>query len=231
MSSRGARFGRLPFVRLCALLLFVAALVLPVLVVLSRQASAFSSSSEGVEELESFLGGAGGGGLASRASLQPPLDAAGTPVLVFVARERGTALEVHVPRPAEGERSSACAGETQAGEAVHAAALRVLRECARLGGPPDVEFLLRVGGAAAEEEAVEDGGAASYVALVRSEKLRGAKELLFQPLEGVVASAQAEPDSFDPHFVAALPAISKLLAPYAATAGRPGGACGPPGGR
>ena len=120
MSSR--RFGRLPCVRLCALLLFIAALVLPVLVVLSRQAVAFSSS-ESERELD-FRGdvreGAGRGddeGSAPVRRLEPVLDAIGTPVLVFVARERGTLLEVHLPQR-EGEQTSACVGETRAREAV-----------------------------------------------------------------------------------------------------------------
>ena len=221
-------YGRLPCVRLCVLLLFVAALVLPVLVVLSRQASAFTSSSESVVAELDFLQRGGDLPPAPVRRLEPALDAAGTPVLVFVAREKGTLLELHVP---PGESNSSCVGETRQGEATRAAALRVLRECTQLGGPPDVEFLMRAGGAAAEEAAVEEGGAAAYVALVRSEKLRGAKELAFTPMNVVAASVAENGSGYSPHFVAALPAVTKLLAPYAATAGRPGGACGPPAGR
>lgn len=233
--------SRLVLLRLTAVALCLAGVLLPCAVVLRRRTAAYALSSEAGDDgaaLERFLseqeGAASSRTSRSRKRRSPPaaLDAVGTPVLVWLVREQGTRLELHLP--ASGEERSVCISETAEGEATRAAALRALWTCARLAGPPDVEFLLRIGGSAAEAQAVAAGTAASFVALVRQAKLRGASGgavLSFEPLDDVVAQAEAEPTLFSAHFGAALPQVVKTLAPYARTAGRPGGLCAPPAGR
>jgi len=234
--------SRLLLLRLTAVALCLAGVLLPCAVVLRRRTAAYALSSEAGDDgavLERFLseqeGAASSRTARSRKRRSPPaaLDAVGTPVLVWLVREQGTRLELHLPA-SSGEERSVCVGETAAGEATRAAALRALWTCARLAGPPDVEFLLRIGGSAAEAQAVAAGTAASFVALVRQAKLRGASggaALSFEPLDDVAAQAEAEPTLFSAHFRAALPQVVKTLAPYARTAGRPGGLCAPPAGR
>jgi hypothetical protein len=168
--------------------------------------------------------------LSARRSPPAALDGPGTPVLVWLVREQGTQLLLHLP-VSEAQPRSVCTGVTQAGEATRAAGLRTLWECAHLRGPPDVEFLLRAGGAKAEAQPVGEGEAASYIALVRPERLRGGAvtpTLAFEPLDDVSALSKAQPVLFSPHFSAALGLVVQTLAPYARTAGRPGGLCAPP---
>lgn len=146
-----------------------------------------------------------------QASLANAALPAGTPLVVLLLREVGTEVRVFV-----GNEGAGCRSRSLAGEADSVAAERVLLACARLRGPPDVEFLRRV----------DDAGdlAATFVALVRGERLRGAAALPdahFVPwAEALVASSKDAR--------AALAAAAPFVAPFLATAGRRAGICAPP---
>ena len=218
---------RLPVLSCAALLLFLLACSLPVFVVTSRSraAAALSSSTDDDTSFE-LLADARAAPLSSR---RPPakqatssvLERPGSPVLVWLARERGTSLEVHLL--AAGSGGSPCEGVAEAGESAWRAALRILWACARLGGPPDVEFLQRLGGPAKEKAPLAEGETAVFVSLVRSERLRGDVELKWTPLAGVDASRLA------PRAAQSLAAATELLLPFARTAGKTAVPCLSPG--
>ena len=172
--------SRLPGARRVALLLFCLSVVLPTVVVLRRGGGAYFSSDDGSDgALDEALDL--GSPRLERAPTQQkrapatkrraPPGVEGTRVLVFVAREQATAVELHVRTDAAGVRD-VCSGTSLAGgESYATAAERILWACATLGPPPDVEFLERAG----EEPA--PGAPVPFVALVRAERLllRGSK--------------------------------------------------------
>ena len=242
--------SRLPGARRVALLLFICSVVLPTVVVLRRGGGAYFSSDGSddgaLDDFELDLG-------STTRQQQVPAQrkrAAGTPgvegtrVLVFVAREQGNAVELHVRADPAGV-ADVCSGVTLANEAYLAAAERILFACASLGPPPDVEFLERAGEPA-------PGAPVPFVALVRTERLlRGSTKtpqvrsllfalllrsrshafsqngLAFRPLQQVLDD-NAAGSSFAPGVADALPAAAAYLAPWVATAGKKAGACGPP---
>jgi hypothetical protein len=165
----GTADGRtLALARKTALVLFACSVLLPVVTVFRRDAAGGGASSDAGALLDEAAFRASDGsahaGVRQAAARKLPSDAppdapAGTRVLVFLARESGSVLQLHV-RPG----GDVCSGASGEGETLQRAALRVLWDCAALGPPPDIEFLERVGvGVAAEPVA--------YVALVRSERL------------------------------------------------------------
>ena len=161
--------SRLPGARRVALLLFCCSVVLPTVVVLRRGGSAYFSSSDGSDDglddsaLDLGTPRPQRAAVQHRRSAAPP-GVVGTHVLVYVAHEQGSAVELHVRRDAGGV-GDVCSGTTQAGEAYAATAERVLWECASLRPPPDMEFLERAG----EEPA--PGAPVPFVALVRTAQL------------------------------------------------------------
>jgi hypothetical protein len=165
----GTAAGRtLALARKTALVLFACSVLLPVVTVFRRDAAGGGASSDAGALLDEAAFRASDGsahaGVRQAAARKLPSDAppdapAGMRVLVFLARESGSVLQLHV-RPG----GDVCSGASGEGETLQRAALRVLWDCAALGPPPDIEFLERVGvGVAAEPVA--------YVALVRSERL------------------------------------------------------------
>lgn len=240
--------SRLPGARRVALLLFCCSVVLPTVVVLRRGGGAYFSSSDGsdgaLDDSALDLGTPRPQRAAvqqRRAAMAPGVQ--GTRVLVYVTREQGSAVELHVRKDAAG-MGDVCSGTTQADEAYAATAERVLWECASLRPPPDVEFLERAG----EEPA--PGEPVPFVALVRTARLlRGdskapqvrallvrparvvsrcrSQDLAFTPLQQVVDDVAAG-IAFAPGVSETLPAAQAYLAPWVATAGKKAGACGPP---
>lgn len=226
MRSSTSAESRLPGARRTALLLFLCSVVLPTVVVLRRGSyGSYFSSEQGDSDDDAFalldppprleLPR-----LQKRAAAAPP-GVEGTRVLVFVAREHGSAVELHV-RTDDAGVSDVCSGASLADEAYAAAAERILWACTALGPPPEVEFLER----ASREEPVP-GQAVPFIALVRAERLRGSKppNLPFIPLQQLDDVAAA---SFAPGVADSLPAVRAYLAPWIATAGKKAGACGPP---
>jgi hypothetical protein len=173
----------LALARKTALVLFACSVLLPLVTVLRRDAAGVGASSDAGSLDEAAFSASDGRADAGSArvrhqetwalpSIAPPDAPAGTRVLVFLAREIGSMLQLHV-RTTDGRRD-VCSGATAEGETVPRAALRVLWECAALGPPPDIEFIERV------SVALEPG--APFVALVRSERLllRGSAGALLQ---------------------------------------------------
>jgi hypothetical protein len=239
--------SRLPGARRVALLLFICSVVLPTVVVLRRGGGAYlSSDGSDVGALDDFELDVGSTrqqapAQRQRAAVTPGVE--GTRVLVYVAREQGNVVELHMRADPAGV-VDVCSGLTLANEAYLAAAERILFACASLGPPPDVEFLERAGEPA-------PGAPVPFVALVRTERLlRGSTKtpqeqvvrapaalarsfalsqngLAFTPLQQVLDDSAAG-KSFAPGVAETLPAVAAFLAPWVATAGKKAGACGPP---
>ena len=159
--------SRLPGARRVALLLFICSVVLPTVVVLRRGGGAYlSSDGSDVGALDDFELDVGSTrqqapAQRQRAAVTPGVE--GTRVLVYVAREQGNVVELHMRADPAGV-VDVCSGLTLANEAYLAAAERILFACASLGPPPDVEFLDRAGEPA-------PGAPVPFVALVRTEML------------------------------------------------------------
>ena len=177
MRSGAGADSRLPGARRVALLLFCCSVVLPTVVVLRRGGGAYFSSDDGddgaLDDFELDLASATREqqvpAQRKRAGVEGTPGVEGTRVLVFVAREQGSVVELHVRTDPAGA-ADVCSGVTLADEAYAAAAERILWSCAALGPPPDVEFLERAG------EAPAPGAPVPFVALVRTEQLlRGSK--------------------------------------------------------
>lgn len=191
MRSGAGADSRLPGARRVALLLFCCSVVLPTVVVLRRGGGAYFSSDDGDDGvLVDFELDHGSPtrqqqvpAQRKRAAATPGVE--GTRVLVFLAREQGSVVELHVRTDPAGV-ADVCSGVTLADEAYLAAAERILWSCAALGPPPDVEFLERAG------EAPAPGVPVPFVALVRTEQLlRGSKAKQVRSLSFVHRASSA----------------------------------------
>ena len=173
----GAPGGRrLALVRATVLFLFLASILLPVGNILTRSRDDTSSEDVTTSDGSALHAAAAGGATLRRQDTQLAVtpvastsaDApGGVRVLVFLVRESGDVLELHVTTAGGDAPGGVYAGESRAGESTRRAAQRILFECAALGPPPDVEFVEPV--AAADGE---DASVAGFVALVRTERLQ-----------------------------------------------------------
>jgi hypothetical protein len=170
----------LALARQTVLLLFCCSVLLPTVVVLRRDARDAPFEPDGSDALRASDTHAVQRALpqqqqlAQRSTALVADDAVptsgGTRVLVFLVRESGSAMELHLHASDAAGVRDVCAGVNEEDESYRAAAARILWACAALGPPPDIEFLERADKTTASVP-LAPGAAAPFVALVRSERL------------------------------------------------------------